>query len=209
MSASDVWEVTFQGELLGQDCDNVFFYRGVDISTPDEAAIADAMYEQIWPLVQDVVSLDYTLNSIDVRHLFSGASPFSLPVGEAGTRGGGQSLGSFEALSMVLGVETNATRPGSKRFGGMDETFISDGLIVDGALISSINTLADGLADALVDTSAGIIVWALPVVVKRILEDGVYRLPTSLGELVTNLIVSAFAHLIVSSQNSRKQPFGS
>ena len=108
-----------------------------------------------------------------------------------------------------MNVATSDTRPGSKRFGGVDEAQITDGVVTDAGTITGMNDLADQLADQLVDTTLGLVAWGVPVIVKRILDGDTYRLPTSLGELVTNTIIGAAASLIVSSQNSRKIGRGS
>lgn len=208
MSTSDCWEVTMKGTLLSNDCDNVFFYRGVAGTDPPEDDIAQAFYEQCWPLIQDVVSSDYTLDAIEVRHLFSGASAYLLPVAENGQGGSGATMGSFEAYSITLGVGTNSTRPGSKRFGGVEESLVHDGVVSDATAITDLNDIADQMSEPLIDTALGIVEWAVPVIVKRILDGSSYRLPTSLGELVTNLITSAAASLLISTQNSRKTGYG-
>lgn len=204
MSASDVWEVTLHGELYGQVCDNVFYYQGVALTDVDEAAIADAAYEQLWALIKVPLITDYTLNTIEVRHLFSGASPFLLPVGEAGAGFAGQGLGSFESFGFTLGVATNATRPGSKRIPGVAEASVDDGVVTDGGTITALQDMATQFSTDFVDTALGIVTWAVPIIVKRILDGDTYRLPTTLAEFVGNAIVDAAASLIVTTQNSRK-----
>lgn len=204
MSASQVWEVTLKGTLMGQACDNVFFYRGLPSADPGDADIGQAVYEQLWPKMRICVSSDYTLEHIEVRNLFSGATPSVTAVGEAGEAGGGNTLGSFESYGFTLGCISTVTRPGSKRFGGVPDDVVTDGVITDGGIIGHLNDLGDQIATALLDTALGIVEWGIPVIVKRILTDGVYHLPTEIGDLVTNLIVEGAASMLVTSQNSRK-----
>lgn len=81
--ATDVcWEVTMNGSLLGQQCNNVFFYRGVELTDPTPIDIAQAFYEQVWPLLQVLVTNDYELETIEVRDILDSASPAVLPVAE-------------------------------------------------------------------------------------------------------------------------------
>lgn len=209
MSTSNVFEITMHGELFEQECENVFFYRGVSGSDPTFAEVADAFYDQIWSLVQLMVSTDYTLNTIEVRNILGSASPHIQPIVEAGLNGAGDTFGSMAAFGFTLGVATSDTRPGSKRFAGVDEAVVTDGVVTDAGTITGLNDISDALNDVLVDVATGLVTLGVPVIVKRILDSGVYRLPTSLGELVTNLVTSAVAHLIVTTQNSRKVGTGS
>lgn len=204
MAQTDVWELTMHGELYGQVCDNVFFYQGVSGTDPELDDIAQAFYEQVWSLIQIPLIADYTLNTIEVRHLFSGASPFILPVAEQGTGFTGQGVSPFNAFGFSLGVASNATRPGSKRIPGVAEASIDDGIVTDGGTITALQDMADQFSTALVDVTLGIVTWGLPIIVKRILDGGTYRLPVNIGEFVGNLIVDVAASLVMTSQNSRK-----
>lgn len=204
MSTSNIWEVTLNSEMAGQDIANVFFYRGNALTDPDAADVAESFYEQILPDIKVCCTGDVEFVSITVRDLMSSDTPYTFAVGESGTFVGADSLPPHDAMSFKLNVASNATRPGAKRFPGIYEGAQADGIIADGTLEAALNDLAITLAFNLFDATTGLIPWATAVVVKRILDDGVYRLPTSIGEAVTNLIISAVPNLIVSSQVSRK-----
>lgn len=212
MATSNCWQVSLNAEMGGQDVVNVFFYRGNALTDPDAADIAQSFYEQILPDIKAICTEDVEFVSIGVRDLMSTDTPYTLAVGESGTFAGTDTLPPHDACTFKLNVATNVTRPGSKRFAGLNEGVQTDGVIADAGYTSALNDLALTLAFNLFDHATGLIPWAAAVIVKRLLigsepEDG-YRLPETVGELVTNAIVSAVPSLLVSSQISRKREAG-
>lgn len=204
MATANIWEITLHSELFDQECANVFFYRGNALTSPDAAAIAESFEDQILPDIRAVTSADVFFEGVTVRDILATDTPHYRAIGLAGNNGPADTLPAHDAYSFLLQVGSNLTRPGHKRFPGVFETIVTDGVVTDGTVIADLQSLATTLAFNLFDYTTGLIPWAAAVVVKRILDGDNYRLPTTVGEAVTNLIVDAIPSLIVSTQNSRK-----
>lgn len=205
MATSNVWEVTLNMEASGQRIACIFFYRGNAVTSPTAADIAQSFHEQILPDIEAVAVDDVFYDSIGVRDIMGTDTAVLRPVGENGQIGAGDMLPPHDAYGFKLDVATTLTRPGSKRIPGVYETAVVDGVITSAPLISLLNDLALTLAFNLFDHVTGLIPWAAAVIVKRILVgDGIYRLPESIGELVTNPVTTATPNLNVSTQVSRK-----
>lgn len=205
MATSNLWEITLNMEMAEQRCACVWFYRGNAITTPDSIDIAEAFGEQIVPLISDLVFNDVFFDNVSVRDILSEETAVEYPLGFSGAGGAGESLPPHDAYGFTFGVSTNVTRPGSKRIPGVSETSQVDGVITNATLITALNILADAMEGNLFDVATGLIAWAAPVIVKRILvEAGKYRLPATVGETVTNPVTTAIPNLTVSSQTSRK-----
>lgn len=199
-----MWQIELLAELYDQSIENIFHYRGNALTSPDAIDIAEAFYDQILPDIQAITATDVFFTEIRVHDLMASDSPAIWTVGENGASSADQSLPPFNAFGFTLNVGSTVTRPGHKRFAGVVESDQNDGVVTAAGTIAAGAALATTLAFNLFDTATGLIPWAAGVIVKRILDDDSYRLPTSVGELVTNAIVDAAMSLIVSSQNSRK-----
>lgn len=208
MSANKVFEAVLRSRVLGQEALNVFFFRGTDLADVDATQISGAFIEQLYPPIALIAPDDVYFETLAVRDIFGTASPYITTIAEAGGAGSRDVMPPFNALSFVLNVATNLTRPGHKRFGGVYEVAQTDGIITDSGLITDLNDLAEQLATPLKDLTLGIVDWGIPIVVGRIFDNGNYRLPSSVGELIANVIVNAAVSLVVSSQISRKAPPG-
>jgi len=103
-------------------------------------------------------------------------------------------------------------RKGAKRFSGVPEGQVSDGVFDDVAYPIGDSIMGAVLSVDLLDPIGGILSLARPVVVKRIAEiiDGVtrYRLPTNFAETVVGIVIDAILAKAVGTQTSRKFGYG-
>lgn len=205
MSTNNVWMIDLQSTYNEQECHNVFFYRGVALTSPTATEIAEQFLEQIFPDIDAITATDVFWVGVSVRDIMSAATPIFEPIGTNGGGGAGDTFPSHDAYGFTMGVGTNVTRPGSKRFVGVAEGNVQDGIVTGGGIIALLNDLAVTLALSLVDPLTGLVIQAVPVIVKRILDGDSYRLPETTGELVTNEVVDVSPNLIITTQNSRKQ----
>jgi len=200
----DVYEVVDVSVQAGQEVLNVYFYKrnaAVLTGSPAEA-VADAYDGQMIPLIVPVQNPDILHTEIRVRNLYDPTDTFTKLVSEPGESTDENSEAVFNAIGYKLAQDNGAIRNGAKRYGGLPSTVFEDGVVVDSGFIALLVTLGVGLATGM---DIGIISNALvPVIVKRILDGGNYRLPTNSGEAVIGNVTSAVYNPFETSQTSRK-----
>lgn len=207
-SIGDVYEVVDHMLMEGQEVLNVYFYR---LDTPvvgNAAEMAVASYiGQVLPDVIAIQQNDVVHMEVSARNLFNESETWSELISEPGD-GADDTLPIFNAVGYRLVGSNSAVRDGQKRYAGISEDVVTDGVVDSAGMITLMTTLAATLAAGLfigLDADA-----LIPVIVGRILESpGVYRLPNNAGEAVLSEIVDALFNVEVTSQTSRKIGSGS
>jgi hypothetical protein len=200
----DLYQVIDRQRLQGQRVDNVYFYkRNAAVITGSVAeAVADAFDGQVIPGITPVQAPALVHESIIVTNLYDPPDTFTKAVSHPGTWDGPDDSPPFDAFGFRLIQDNGAIRNGSKRIAGLKENQQSGGVVGGGAVAAAL--LVAGAA-MVAGIDVGIISNALvPIVIKRILDGGEYRLPTNSGEAVIGNIVDALFNVDVTSQVSRK-----
>ena len=195
MAVGDLWEVRDIQEFLGQQVINVYHY--VQLTDPDigsEAAIAAELNTQFYANVASMVTAiqDVALTHVRLESAqFGSFTAFDVVSNGDNGQVSGDALPSFAAWAFRLNRESRVVRNGSKRVGGVPESYQVNGLATSAA-ITAMGPYITGLTAILSFDS--IPVWQ-PVIL-RVPPDG--SLPT---------VWSAIADVgfgTVTSQNSRK-----
>ena len=217
MALGDVYQLVAGQTLLGQRCENVYFYLENDIfatTLPTRAQVlVEGWIDQILDDIRGCQSVDVLYTDITATCLFDPTNAFSQSVSLPGTVTSGPTTGSttspFDAFAFQLEGDNPAIRKGAKRIAGVDEGFVDDGIIPAVALSTGkLQDAADAMARAV---EVGTIITDpvfFPCVVKRV-REGVepaftYRLPENAGETTLAQVGLAVFKLAVSSQVSRK-----
>lgn len=207
-SIGDVYEVTDHQQMEGQEVLNVYFYR---LDTPvvgNAAEMAVASFiDAVLPDIVEFQSDNIVHTEVSARNLFNVSETWSELISEPGLNAA-DTFPTFNAVGYRLIGDNSAVRDGQKRYAGILETAVTDGVITDATTLTALATLALQLAAGL---AIGLDIDALiPVIVGRILvSPGVYRLPDNAGEAVLSEIVDALFNVEVTSQTSRKIGSGS
>ena len=118
------YKVVLNGSAQGQDIKNILYYRsgiGVDVSGLTFAgaeALAGNVKQELWPALQNILSVNYTLESIDVSPIndefqLAYQMPFSLAVGELGLSPGAI-MGPAACLNFKFNLEPTSILNGIK-----------------------------------------------------------------------------------------------
>ena len=218
MALGDVYQVVVEQRLFGQAVLNAYYYEErlsyIDTNPTHAQTVAERFEELVVPSLLVPAPTDLQFERLTVKNLFDPADGYTLVLGATGTgQAGGDVDTAFSSVSVELVGETTATRRGAKRFAGVVDEMTADGVInIAGAIV-----MYQGIADALVvPLTVGVVVQDpvfRPCIVKRVREgvpgDYVYRLPETIGEKVTNLVVATLLDLVITSQVSRKIGVGS
>lgn len=215
MNLNDVIQIDLVGSYKGAvQQRNVFFYQ-----------VTDASFELV-DLVQAFIdtfsggsflalfTADMTFSLLSAVNIFNRDEVYEVGlawVGQNSTQP--EALPPFATYSVRLSHDKpSQIRKGAKRFSGVSEGQVSDGLFDDAAYTANDTILGATLATDLIDPIGGIISLARPVVVKRIAEivDGItqYRLPANFAEAVIGIVIDAILARAIGTQNSRKFGYG-
>lgn len=208
MAVGDVYEIVDGQQMFGQTMLNVYFYKVTSESITDNNAesVANAFIDFMLVPIADSQSTDILHNSVKVRNLFDDTDAFEALVSVAGTAVA-NTASAFEAYPFRLVGDNAAVRPGAKRIPGVGSDVVTDGVVTDAGVLSSLIDLALQMA---LPMPWGLLAAELltPVIVKRILSGGEYRLPENSGEAILSTVVDALFNPVVSSQVSRKVGVG-
>lgn len=107
----------------------------------------------------------------------------------------------WDAYAYTLRPSTRDVRPGSKRIGGVPEAdaAYTNGVVTDASTLILMQALRTQLGASLVGTDANY----NPVIVKRVLDGGSYRLPETDGELLAIPVAQVLVNTKISHQVSR------
>jgi hypothetical protein len=205
MPNGDLYEVVDKQAFLGQTCLNVYFFlmTAAPLGNDHAADVVDGFVANLLPVVAAVQSPEVTHTSVRARNLFLDSDAHESLISVAGEGTSGDTLGTFEAFPFKLVGDNAAVRPGSKRVTGVAEFVTTDGVVTNSTTLTELVAIAAiyaaGIHFGLLD--AGTLV---PVIVKRILDGGTYRLPANDSEAVISNVVDALSSALVTSQVSRK-----
>lgn len=204
MPAGDLYQVVDKYTFAGQQMLNVYFYRRTAEVLAGNIAeqVADSWVATVLPDIVAMQTGDVLHTEVVATNLFDGADTATVLISESGELAGDDTAAPFDAVGFRLRQDNGSIRNGAKRIGGVPDSFDTDGVIAGGGVITLL--LAAGAA-MLLGLDAGIVSNAfLPIVVKRILDGGSYRLPENSGEGVWGNIVDALYNANMTSQTSRK-----
>lgn len=195
-----VKQTAFQQQIL-----NTWTYEVTGTFTGISAgAVANAYWQAVKATYRGIIADAYNpyFSAVSVRVLddpLGDYGEYSVPTGErAGTRAGGTGdlAPVFLATGVRLTVDTRVTKPGQKRFGGLMEADIANGVIAS-PVITAIDALMSVAAvGTLTLGSPALGMDLLPVVVRKDPNTG---LPTASQEITGYLV-----NIQVTSQNTRK-----
>jgi len=204
ITASEL-QIVIRGTLLAQRIEVVQWYRptGSAFLTADPVAVGEAYWNDIktsWRACHVPTAVDLTQSIFVSEPGSTGAyGEFAIPAGEQqGTRdvsGTGGLMPPYVAVAVRETVATRVTRPGQKRFWGVNEGDNTDG-VLGGALQALVETLMAKF-DSTITLGAPVATGVLDPIVVHI--DRSTGLPTA-SQLVTGHVINTN----LSTQNSRK-----
>lgn len=207
MSLNDVYQLTVHQELQGEEPENIFFFERLDpAGTADD--LITAFEDTYLDPIRGVQSNQIITRRISCLNLGDLGDFADRVENLAGTAGAGDTMPAFAAVGYSLRLNTRAVRPGSKRFAGVLEAFVLNGVITDPGYLD----LLEDLRVILDDVAVGALASYQPVVVKRIKTAKVgytppaykYTLPKDGDPLVLGLVTQALLNPKLTSQVSRK-----
>lgn len=197
ISASDLIQLTDRQTYLGQECLNVYFYRapsGYSGDGTEYLPLLESFRDDILPAIAEIQAPGLEHYELVIRNLSNGLDEIALPVAVPGSyieTGTSTFLPPFMANSFQLNRVSLATRNGRKRYAGVTEGMISNGIsILSSVLTDAVNVV---LVQSILD---GDDVPFVPIIVKR-------PIPAPGGVYVYSQVGSA-TYKGVSTQNSRK-----
>lgn len=212
LAVCDIVKITDYGVFLGQQVQNVWFYRCDAIPDPytDETvdeAFCHAFNAQvrIFELPLQSTAMGHTLTRMD--NVTNGIDFAEIAAPVNGLVDGDQGA-SFDAINFILRRTTGVTRNGSKRLGGLPESGLSGNswLILGTPLTNFQNAAAAQLTDGGTPTPSP---FATPVIVgRKVVGTGPHGPVYGLDLTKINPIASV-ALTAVSTQRSRKVGHGS
>lgn len=207
----DLFELVDVQHQDGQEVLNVYFYELGDIfvtTTPTNAQVlAEQFIAQKLDAIRTIQTNALSHDEIRVRNLYNHADSYTAAISLPGFDDG-DADSNFDAIGFVLQGETTAVRKGSKRIGGLLDTYNTSG-VIDAVGSPALLTAA---ADAMrTPVQVGLILPSdvfYPTLVKRV-RSGIagayeYRLPTNSSEGVKTRIIEVIWNAVVTSQVSRK-----
>ena len=203
MAFQDCYELVDVSTWYGQEVLNVYFYQQNNALNPGVTAsdVVDGYLATVLPALLPLQVSGVVHTEIRCRNLFNPADNHIRAISEAGTNLGTDGTNAFDAISFTLVQDNGAVRNGRKRYAGAAEDFATNGVVDNAGAITLLNALGDALIEHFFILAADIF---RPVVLKRVLDGGEYRLPASLGEAVIGMVTDAVWQALVTSQVSRK-----
>jgi hypothetical protein len=208
----DVYELTLAQVDRGQTVNNVFFYHQqyefVTTLPTHAQVLAEEWRDQILPAIRAFQPAEILTTGVRVRNLFNVSDGYDLALSLAGLGGAAEQYSTFNAVGFALNGDNPAVKNGAKRFTGINEVHVDDGVISGAVMPGLLNNVADALEQPVL---VGLVIEDpvfVPVIVKRV-REGVpgsytYRLPETTVEAVLSQVVVAVWNAIITSQLSRK-----
>lgn len=203
MAGNDVFQIIDQQTFQGQKVLNVYFYQaGAGVGSGYDAEdVYTAWAADVLPSIRAAQTAAITHSACIVQNLFDVSDKFVITTSLAGTRSNLNMTPAFLSVMFALSQANGAIRNGRKAIAGLDTNDITNGVITGAAAITALGNLATAFETVI---GLGSDLGLTPVVVKRILSGGVYRLPATLAEAVIGKVVDAVWNNIVSHQDSRQ-----
>lgn len=205
----DVVELVHEQTYLGQNVNNVYYFRAVNAVAL--ATLTTWFETNVVPQVKaNQVDLVNHIN-LRCRNLFNDVETYEEPLTGVGAIASGVTeMPAFMAYTIRLDHDNGTLRPGFKRFVGVTEAGLDDGL-VNAARVLALGGIGDLLKNPPTVLNPN---W-LHVIVGRVCETPnptpgaqpsclKYRLPEQASELNDGIVVSFEAYAQPTTQNSRK-----
>ncbi len=208
MPNGDIYQVTDVAYNNDQQFLNVYFYRRDSVVADvgdDASTLADSFEAAILDAVKACQNASVLHTEIRVQNLFDSTDAHTKLISTLGELTSVDEAPIFLAVDVGLEHDNAAIRQGRKAIGGLDENQMSNGVVASAGFIASLASLMAALIDPLL---YGVVDTFFPVIVGRILEGGVYRLPETALEATYGGVESATYNPLISTQNSRKQGVG-
>lgn len=199
MAVGDIYEFTLRQRLLGQDVLNVFHYDvvtdlGGGVTGND---LAYWVWNQLDLQIKAIQSDSLTYVQMDCLQITGGVTIGSYVIGEAGTETGTPVNPAFFAWGFRYNRASAASRHGYKRFAGVGEGYVDEGLPTAPA-ITAATSLADQLIGNVLDPDASESGELRPVILSRVL-NGVPRV-TPVAFPIASIVFTGF-----TTQTTRKR----
>jgi len=199
MASEDRFELILSGTCLGKNVRNVFYYLQTNGTAKAAATLVDEFNETPLQSIRTILTTGMVFTDIEAKNLDDPEdfAALSLSPEQAGLVEA-ETMPPFVAFSFIYRRTTLAVRNGWKRFAGVPETYVVDGVLASGAPTTNVNLVAEALDEPVSD---GLGTTFLPVIMNKVrnppegeFESFIYN-EYSVGDV-------DFAH--VGSQNTRK-----
>jgi len=209
MALADVFEVKVFGLMLQQPTLNVFHVLRLG-GVWDAGNIYTAWQTSILPVWYPLVSEDFWFQRVLIRNLGDPTDFYDVGYEGSTIKGGKTGLDNLpphDSCTIRINRSDLSMRHGYKRFAGLVETDVIDG-VIETTVLSGWQDLADALVDDWSDTTPEpvcnlIVVKRVPYTVESSGKTA-YRLPETDEELEYYQPYTALAYHQVSTQVSRK-----
>lgn len=204
MANGDIYMLTDVAYNNDQQNLNVYFYRRdslVAVSDNEAENLAEQWIADVLPRVLAIQNTSVLHTAVQVKNLFDPTDAWVELISAAGTVTNADESPVMLALDVGLEHNNAAIRQGRKAYGGLDESAMSNGVVVGSGFIANLALL---MAELVTGVPIGVIDTFFPVIVARILDGLTYRLPVDQGEATYGSIQTATYNPVISTQNSRK-----
>lgn len=202
MALADVYELRVSGEIHDQPWNCVFHALRASAGY-DAQAVADAFGDSVLGNMKDAVPTAVSFLELSVKNLGDPLDFYEVSVAPLAGQRAGESMGPFVSTAVRFTRKRTDMHHGYKRLPGCSESDQASGTLAAG-LVTELQAFADDVIASWEDNSAPGTAVCNFIVVKRVLEDGKYRLPKTDGELVYYVPDSYSVVTRLTSQNSRK-----
>lgn len=201
MALSDIYKCTdYQRLPSGEQILNVYFYERVGVTGDASDLIAT--------FVSDMLSAVKGVQSSALVHYLARVENLG-DVGDFDEFTAAGDVGDltaplrneWDAYAFTLRPSTRDVRPGSKRIGGVAENDAgyTNGVVTDAAILTLLQTVRTQLGAIL----SGTLDTYIPVIIKRVLVAGNYRLPVNDAELMSIPVSQVLLNPKITHQTSR------
>lgn len=202
MALVDVYEMRMYGTVLNEPWNLVFHLlrsgSGIDAETI-QAAAASTLIGSFKP----AVTADVALLGFAVKSLGNPLDFFEATTNQIGTLGSSNTISPFAVCTIRFARGRTDMHHGYKRIPGIAEDYVADG-VISGQQLTNMDALAADIISNWEDSGNPGTTVCNYIVVKRVLDGGVYRLPQTDGELVYYQPTQYAVNANMSTQNSRK-----
>jgi len=198
MATDDRFELVLNGTVLGKNTRNVFYFLQSNGATNGAMILAQEWVSMIFDPLRALISTSATLLSVDCKNL---DNPEDFHIEDFGDENGnvtGDCMPPFVAFSFRYNRATLLVRNGAKRFAGVPESSVVNGVVPAGSVLTALQAFAELLDDPVSD---GLGSTFIPVIMRKTRVPEVGEFEEFIYEEFPLADVQ-YAH--VGSQNSRK-----
>jgi len=213
MALGDIYEVKlFQDYGLRiQECLNVYYLRQTSVAG-DSISVVSTVLDVIDPLVRAWQTTIMKTSFIEARNLFNVTDFIAQDVSSSALIGANtdSALPVHDTVTFRLIRTSRDINNGYKRYSGLGEGSVENGVINASGTIVALEALREALSAPMVDPDNEDITYDL-VILKRLRHEPDeehtkvwYTLPTTVEDAVYSNPASVLLNLFVTTQNSRK-----